>query len=202
MSDLIDVPDDSLLLDVSVFLLEPDQVNRSEWTGRRKLTGLPGPERWTATCRLRPRWREVDKRPWRAFIRKLRGQRNHFHLRVLCCQRIGPNPTVGTGAGNGTQIPLTGMEPNSYHLRAGQYMTVPLPSGHFRLVELTEDLEVDATGNGTATFVPELNEFPAVGAEVETIEPFVPVNSTQSQNGWENSRGMMTGTLTLEEHLE
>lgn len=201
MADLIAVPDDSLLVDVNVFLLEPDQVNRSEWTGRRKVTGLPGPERWSATCRLRPRWTEKAKRPWRAFAAALRGQRNRFNLRVLCCQRIGVNPTVAAGAGNGTTLPLTGMTPNSFFLQAGQYMTVPFPSGHARLVMLTENLEVDGAGNGLARFVPELNEIPAFGAEVETRDPYLPVNSTEAQFGWENARGMMTGTLTLEEHL-
>lgn len=168
----IAVPDQALIIEKQWQLDVPAQANKSAWTGRTKITGLPGAETWALKARVRLRSSLASQRPWRAFAIALRGVQNTFRVRAACNQRTGSNPTVAAGATNGYSAPLSGLPVSATVLRAGDFMTFALPSGHFRLVCLKADLISNASGVATASFEPALGEVPATGSTVETINPF------------------------------
>jgi hypothetical protein len=182
-------------------LSSPAQVNRSTWTGRRKVIGLTGVEVWRGQIGIDLIATEEDERQWRAFLFALKGPQNWFRWPLPCNSHIGPKPTVGAGAGNGYTLPLTGGQPNARIARAGQFMTVPLPSGHHRAICLTADLRFDASGNATASFEPALNETPAEGAVVETAYPFIPMAPVDPAVGLSMSNGISSAGFDVEEAL-
>lgn len=182
-------------------LSSPAQVNRSTWTGRRKVIGLPGVEVWQGSVAIADIATEEEERQWRAFLFKLKGPQNWFRFPLPCNQHPGSRPTVAAGASNAYILPLTGMQPNTLILRAGQFMTVPLPSGHFRAVCLTADLVANGAGNANAIFEPALNETPALGATVETLNPFIPMAPVESVIGFASSQGVSGTTFGVEEAL-
>jgi hypothetical protein len=109
----IAVPDpDNLLLD-SLTLSSPAQVNRSVWTGRRKVVGMPGTETWRGKATIDSVATEDEERAWRAFLFGLRGPVNWFRWALPCQSHIGPKPTVDSGASDGYSLPLTGMQASS-----------------------------------------------------------------------------------------
>lgn len=181
----ITVPDQSLFVDKQWSLDIPAQQNRSGWTGRSKVVGLPGAETWRVTGRVRFRPTERMQRPWRAFFLALRGIQNTFRIRAACQTHIGPPPVVDAGAGDAYTLPLKGMAVSTTILEAGQWMTVPLPSGYARLVCLTADLITDASGEATAQFEPALGEAPAEDAVVETAEPYTLVRQANPSAAWQ-----------------
>ncbi len=170
---------------------EPAIVNRSGWTGTSKVVGLPGAGVWSASGEFRVIVGEENVLPWRAFFTALRGQRNSF--RLIAIERARQTDvtavTVRAGAGNADTLPLQGMPASVRVLRAGELMTVPLPSGHHRLVCLTEHLVADANGQAIARFGPELGEIPTAGTLVELREPFALVRQTSEPPGWDVAVG-------------
>lgn len=197
----ITVPDpDELLLD-RLTLVTPSQVNRSTWTGRRKVIGLSGTERWTGAVSIADIATEIDDRRWRAFLFALGGPENWFRWPLPCQTHIGPRPVVASGAGNGYTLPLEGMQPNALILRAGQFLAVPLPSGHVRAACLTADLRADGSGEATASFRPALNETPATGATVETTDPYIPMAPTEGNLGLSLDNGISGTSFEVEEAL-
>ncbi|MBH0112706.1 hypothetical protein I5E68_07045 [Novosphingobium sp. YJ-S2-02] len=188
------------LENVKIELDQNFQVNRSIWTGRRRVSGMPGAQRWFGSFNV-ARMTEDEERPWRAFLLSLRGPVHRFRLPVACNQRTGTNPTVRTGAGSGTTLPLENLPANATPLLAGHYLTVPLPSGHHRLVMLTEDLQTNGTGQGTATLTPELMQIPAEGTVVETIAPYMHAALIDPRQGWQVTNGVSAFTINAEEAL-
>lgn len=172
---LLEIPDPEALILNSLTLDVPDQQNRSIWTRRRKIVGLPGAEMWMASFSIEPLATEDDERPWRAFLFNLRGRQNHFNYPLPRQRHVGGKPLVNAATESGYTLPLDGMEPSTRILSAGHYMTVPLPSGHNRLVMLAADLITDSGGAATAQLNIELGEIPANNAVVETGDPFIPV---------------------------
>lgn len=192
-------PDALILLDISDSV--PDQLNRSPWTSRSQVVGLPGAEMWFVRAALEPIATELEERPWRAFAFGLRGRQNTFHFPVACQRHIGGKPVVAAGATDGYTMPLKGMAVSTRILSAGQYLTVPLPSGHHRLVCLTEDLMSDASGNGTATFNFELGEIPDEDEVVESANPFIPVRNSSNRGGFSYDNAVSGRAFELEEAL-
>lgn len=200
MSEIpIPSPDD-LLLD-GPKLNAPAQVNRSGWTGRRKVVGLAGAEGWRGTATIDTICTEEEERPWRAFLFALDGPVNWFRWLLPCQRHIGAKPTVDSGAGDGYTLPLTGLHPSTRILRAGQFMTVPLPSGHSRAVCLTEDLVSDGSGDAVASFRPALGETPTIGVTVETADPFIPMSPVETVQGLDSADGVSGATFEVEEAL-
>lgn len=189
------------LEDVEIELDQNFQVNRSAWTGRRRVSGMPGVQKWYASAVVPHIATEDEERPWRLFLLSLRGPIHWFRFPVACSQRTGSNPTVRSGAGPLTTIPLQGLPASTVVLKGGQFMTVPLPSGRHRLVMLTADLATNSSGQGTATFVPELTETPTAGATVETINPFLMAALMESRQGWRLNNGVSVFQLNVEEAL-
>ena len=181
----------------------PAQVNRSGWTGRRKVVGLPGAAMWTLTAEFSTRVGQDRAKPWRGFFAALHGPVNAFP--VIACegqQTIAGNPAVRSGSGNATTVPLQGLPANQTVLVAGDFMTVSLPSGHKRLVCLTAPLVTNGQGQGTATFAPELGEIPAAGAAVEIQWPYGLMALTSDPPGWDVGVGQQYQfAITAEEAL-
>lgn len=197
----ITVPDYGALLLDGLELNTPAQVNRSSWTGRRKVIGLPGTERWTGQARIDLLTTENEERPWRAFLFGMGGPENWFRWPLPCANHIGPKPVVAAGAGNGYTLPLESMQPNARILRVGQYLTVPLPSGHFRAVCLLADLVTNGAGEAMAQNRPALNETPTEGVTVETVKPFIPMAPTEGLLGFSSSDGVSGAAFDVEEAL-
>jgi hypothetical protein len=182
-------------------LSSPAQTNRSTWTGRRKVIGLAGTETWRGSVAIADIATEADERQWRAFLFALAGPQNSFRFPLPCNTHIGPKPLVNGATEAGYTLPLDGMTPNARILRAGQYITVPLPSGHARAVCLTADLVSNGAGQATAQFRPALNEVPADNAVVETTTPYVPMSPVEPLMGLDTSQGISGTSFDVEESL-
>lgn len=61
-------------------LVQPTQVNRSEFTSARQVMQLPGASYWRASAEHAPIVGEAGIRAWRAFIAKAQGQASTFNL--------------------------------------------------------------------------------------------------------------------------
>ena len=195
----ITVPDYDNLILSGLSLRSPATVNRSKWTGVRKVVGLPGAELWRATIGIDRIATEAEERQWRAFLFGLRGPVNWFRWNLPCNSHIGPAPKVDSGAAAGYTLPLKDMQPNALILRAGQFMTVPLPSGKSRAVVLTSDLVSDGSGDGTATFEPALPEAAAVDTVIETANPWIAFSLTIDEAGMSFDQGVSDAVLEVEE---
>lgn len=195
------VPDYDALILVDQTLDIPQQGTRSEWTSRSKVIGTAGTELWRFKLALEPIATELEERPWRAFWFGLMGRINNFNLLMPQQRHIGPRPTVDSGASNGYSLPLTGMQASARILSAGQYLTVPLPSGHKRLAMLVADLVTDSSGEAVASLNVALNETPTGGVTVETGDPYCPVSLSQSATGFSYDNAVAGFAFDVEESL-
>lgn len=195
------VPDyDGLTID-SLDPRVPRQINRSGWTGHAQVVGLSGAETWNWSVTIDPLATAQEEYPWLAFVLGVGDMHNWFKLRVACQRHIGPMPIVGAGATDGYSLPLVGMQPSTRILSAGQWLTVPLPSGHARLVNLRADLVTDSAGAATAACNFALNEAPTAGVTVESAKPYCPVRSTSPGLGLSWSSGVGGKSFDVEEAL-
>lgn len=197
----ITLPDASELLVSGPKLSSPAQVNRSVWTGRRKVVGLAGTQTWRASVAIADIATEDAERPWRAFLFALEGPQNHFRLPLPCNCHIGPKPVVNAATDAGNTLPLDGMQPDTLILLAGSYITVPLPSGHARAVCLTADLRTNSSGQATAAFKPELGEVPADNAVIESTDPYIPMAPVEALMGFDTDQGVSGTAFEVEEAL-
>lgn len=179
----------------------PAQSNRSGWTGRAKTIIGPGISAWQASITFEVIATELEERTMRVFVESLDGIVETTNVPRACQQHIGAKPVIDTGATAGSTLPLTGMTASTTILRAGQFMTVPLPSGHARLVMLTADLVTDSSGDATATFKPSLGEVPDAAEEVETVEPYCPMRSSENDIPMPTRDGVTVVSLSMVEAL-
>lgn len=186
---LLEIPDHDALILLSLDPVVPDQLNRSIWTSRAQVVGLPGAEYWTAKAAIEPMATEDEERPWRAFIFGLKGRQNTFNLPIACQRHVGGKPLVNAATLAGYTLPLDGMQPSTRILRAGNFLTVPLPSGHARAVMLTADLITNGAGEATAQLNFALGEVPANNVIVETAQPYIPMRSVSGNSSmiWDNA---------------
>ena len=171
-----------------------NQVNRSPWTGNRKVMGLPGGEHFSVSCSPREAATESAERLWRAFVVRLRGSENMFAMPFACDQfpEATDNPQVSSAvAGNGFAT-LTGIPAGG--LKAGMGLTFGLSDLSRQLVIVTED-----TGSGTQVvrFEPTLRKN-ATG-EVEAKNPYATVALTKDNTGWSRSQGRFVVAFDAEE---
>lgn len=193
------IPFPNLDFDAAWSRLVPAQSNRSGWTGKAKAVRLPGASLWRCDITFEPIATELEERALRVFVEGLDGIVNATDIPRACQQHIGPKPLVAAGATSGSTLPLDGMTPSTTILRAGQFMTVPLPSGHQRLVMLTADLATNLSGEATATFKPDLGEVPAENATVETVKPFSRMKSTINEIPLPTADGVTLVRIAFEE---
>lgn len=182
-------------------VLDPAQVNRSRWTKKRKVIGLPGAASWSVSGQFVPIIGETAMLGWRAFFLDLRGVANRFPVRATERQQTtAANPVVGSSPGAGMTLPLSGLPASTTVLKRGHMISVTLPSGHQRLAGVQADLVTNASGLATAVLSIELGETPAVGAAVEIRWPFALMAMKEQEQGWDIDPGLIYGfTLDAEE---
>jgi len=171
-----------------------NQVNKSAWSGNRKVMGLPGGESFAVSCGARPVTTMADERLWRAFLMKLRGAENHFNIVAACNQFTAAttNPSVSSAiAGNSfatlANIPTGGM-------KAGMFMTFSLTGGGKQLVCVTADT---AAGTQVVSFEPSLRKNGTGSVEVKN--PYCEVAMTRDDSGWNVQQGTFTISFEAEE---
>ena len=171
-----------------------NQVNRSAWTGARKVMGLPGGECFKVSCAPRPSYTHSADRLWRAFIMALRGTENRF--RVPCCNNQFPasatNPNVATAVAGASTATLTGIPTGG--IKAGMYGTFALSNGDRQLVVFLADA---AAGSQTVVFEPALRRN-AIGA-VEVKNPYAEVAMVKDNTGWSIADGKFMVAFEAEE---
>lgn len=191
------------LVEVAWDIDVPMQRNVSGWTGTSKGVGLPGSTSWFATVRPHDVGDLDDKRALRLFLGQMKGQANWTRVPAPVPQQTAASNPVTRSAGRtaGFTVPLEGLPASATVLKAGDFITVPLPSGHFRMAMLTADLNSNGAGQGTATFDRELREVPAAAAPVEIREPFSAMRLSRSRNGWTDAYAVASYSFELEENL-
>ncbi|MCP3729250.1 hypothetical protein M9978_02315 [Sphingomonas sp. MG17] len=151
----------------------PAQVNRSGWTGKRKVVGQAGAFWWSMSGEFVPIIGQTNVVAWRGWFLDLEGPVHRFPVRAVEVQQTAAsNPTVASGSTDGFSVPLQGLPLSATVLPKGSLMTITLPSGHGRLVSLSAALVSNGSGLGTATFKQELTETPEIGDAVEIRWPF------------------------------
>lgn len=181
----------------------PAQLNRSSWTGRSKIVGLPGAAYVSVTAEFVTQIGEDRARPWRAFFKQIARRWNSFRVPLgEAIQTAAANPSVRAGATAGTTLPLQGLPASAAVLRTGDFMTVRLPSGHERPVCLVAPLNSNGSGQGTAVFDTELGEVPATGIAVEIGRPWGLMRLTSDVPGWDVDPGQLYSfSIAAEEAL-
>lgn len=172
------------------------QINRSGWTGRRQVSGTPGPAIWTCSAEFVPVIGQAAAKKWRGFFTALDGPVNHFPvIAVEAAQHGGANPTVVSGAAGANTLTLSAALPA---LGIGDFLTVRLADGKYQLVMLTAPM-----AGTTATFMPPLRAAASTGAgSVETRFPFAHVTLPGEWEGWDVSAGQTYGfAFSAEEYL-
>lgn len=185
---LISMPSSPSPLSVKWSLRQPTQVNRSEWTGRRKVTVLAGAPRWTAEVTLPRIVRREKARPWLAFLAACQGQANSFRLPIGGRPQIPGAPKVLVNGGGQTGYTLI-----TDGWGTDGWATEGLPAGSFvavndQLLQLTADA-VPVSGAVTLAFKPYLLAPPLDNAVVEVAEPYAVMAMSQDDNGW--TQGMI-----------
>jgi hypothetical protein len=112
---------------------------------------------------------------------------------------LWPERVLVASGSSGRSLNLYSMIPSALHLRAGQLLTVTLPSGDEQLVRLTADLQASVSGTATAQLATPLREVPAADAPVEIARPWALMRAT-NEPGWSVEPGPIYGmALTAEE---
>lgn len=182
----------------------PAQVNRSGWTGKRKVVGQAGAFWWSMTGEFVPKIGQAKARDWRGWFLELEGPVHSFPVRAVEQAQTGiANPTIGSGSTDGFQVPLQGLPVSTAILPKYSMMTITLPSGHGRLVSLSNALVSDAAGKAIATFKQELTELPIMGAAVEIQWPYsIMALKSDFPPGWGVDPGQIYNfTIEAEEAL-
>lgn len=150
-------------------LTMPSQMNVSEWTGSRQV--LPsGRGWWECNYSLPPIVGRKEFEPWQAFLAKTQGTANTFRVRVDT-KRQSPyfsyTVLVNGGSQTGRTIDTDGWPAGTTILRAGQFVTIG-----DQLLQLTENVTSNGSGEATLTFEPPIRVSPADNAAVEWQEPY------------------------------
>lgn len=172
-----------------------NQVNRSAWSGKRKVMGMPGGELFGVSCEPRVAFTETEERAWRSFVTKLRGQENTFQLQAACSQFVAgaANPTVlSGGAAGASTATLSGIPTGG--LKEGMFLTFNLTGGLKQLVVVSADT---LAGSQLVTFQPALRK--AATGTVEAKNPYAEVALLKDDSGWSRSEGGFTVGFEAEE---
>lgn len=186
----------TLLVDsVTPRLVANSQQNRSQWTSRSKILGLPGAEYWTARAVFRTLATEGAIRDGRAFFFALRGKVNSCDLPVTPTRQFATGTAQPTVTSGGAQGARTATFSSVTNILPGMFASVTLPSGHRRLI-----VPLSKAGS-VVTFEPSMPESVAGGAAVEIIRPVMRVRLAQSEFSYDDAGGVVTFTADFEEAL-
>lgn len=160
---------------------QPGQVNRGEFTGRRRVTILTTAPRWFATVTLPPILGEDRVLDWRAFVVDLDGVANRFRLVAVERDQLPASVVVsvdGSGQG-GLQLATKGWGAPGLKLKRGQFVTV----GE-QLLMLRAPVVADAAGKAVLSIKPYLRLSPADGMPLEVRRPYAVMAMSEPRNGW------------------
>ena len=161
-------------------LRQPTQVNRSEFTSRRRVTILSAAPRLRAQVTLPAIVGEDRVFDWRAFAADCEGQANKF--RVIACERdqINLSSVVIAGAGQGGRtLQTAGWGAPGLKLKRGQFVTVDE-----QLLILMADVIASESGTAQLSFKPHVRVVPANGAPIEVRRPYAIMSMTSDDTGW------------------
>lgn len=142
----------------------PSQLNRSEWTGKSKVTANPIAPTWLAEVRPFEIIDEEDAWAWNAFFGKLQGRVNAFRLPAVVKAQITGLTILVKGSGQ-TGFSLLTDGWGTTGLKAGQFVTIA-----DQLMRLTEHA-VPSGGECELTFDRWLWSSPADNAVVTVDRP-------------------------------
>lgn len=160
---------------------QPAQVNRGEFTGRRRVTLLAAAPRLFASVTMPPIVGEDRVLDWRAFVIDCDGVANRF--KVIACEReqiAGVQAVQVDGGGQGGHTLRTkGWTGAGRKLRRGQFVTI----GE-QLLTLMADVVADAAGKALIEFKPYIRVTPADAASIEVKRPYAMMSMSDPKNGW------------------
>ncbi len=158
---------------------QPTQVNRSEWTGERRVTILPFATQYTADVQQFEIVDEASFWAWNAFIGDLQGQANKFRLPVVRRAQIsGVSPLVNGASQTGTALVTDGWGSSGTKLKRGQWVTIS-----DQLMRLTADV-VSASGVATLNFDRRMRVSPADNTALVVDSPTALVALTDDTVQW------------------
>lgn len=171
-------------------LREPAQVNRSGWTGRRQVVGLPGGGLLMARGSFRQIRGEANFRPWRAFFAKLRGPLNSFYLPATEGPQhaLSITPRVNGAGQTGRTLATDGWPNSTTVLPEGALVSI---AGTNQIVLLTSAVTSNGSGQATLNFTPALRASPADNALIESKNPVALVSLTGAEWSWSVDVGQM-----------
>ncbi|MFZ2996290.1 hypothetical protein [Sphingobium sp.] len=182
---IVDIPAQPVALEIQWRLRQPTQVNRSEFTGRRRVTILSAAPRWSAQVTMPPIQGEDNILPWRAFFVRLQGKAHSF--RLIACERdqtsAGPI-TVKGGGQAGSSILTQGWGVAGEKLKAGHFATI-----NDQLLQLTAPVVANGAGEATLSFGPYIRFNPANAAPVEVRRPYALMSLSDEEAGWIAGKG-------------
>jgi len=159
---------------------QPTQVNRGEFSKKRRVTILAAAPRLHARVTLPPIIGEDSVLDWRAFVVDCEGRANRFKL--IACERdqiVGVAPVVAGAGQAGRSLQTSGWGTAGVKLRRGQFVTV-----NEQLLILMQNVVADAAGIATINFKPHLRVVPANGAQLEVKRPYAVMSMSSDDTGW------------------
>ncbi len=154
-------------------LVQPDQLNRSEWTGARQV--LASGRGWWECDYVLPPVKGDNFNPWRSFFAQMKGRVNTCQVPVSPTAQSSLSNTVQVNGASqtGRTLATDGWPANSTPLTAGQYVTV-----NGELLILTADVTANGSGQATLSFEPALRRPPDDNATVEYKNPYAEMHLT------------------------
>ncbi|MDF0489211.1 hypothetical protein PX554_13805 [Sphingomonas sp. H39-1-10] len=164
---------------------QPGQVNRGEFTGRRRVTLLSAAPRMHATVTMPPILGEDRVLDWRAFVFECDGVANKF--RLIACERdqVAEAAVVVDGAGQfGQTLKTRGWSTPGLRLKRGHFITV----GE-QLLVVRAPVIVDGSGRATISVKPHIRVQPGDGDAIEVRRPYAVMSMSDPKAGWEAGVG-------------
>lgn len=164
------------------------QVNRSMWTGRRRVTKLPDAGYWKARVSFVAAVSEADFLGLRAFLAAIEGPANSFRLvAVEGAQNSQTAVKVNGGSQTGLSLGTDGWIGSGTALKKGQLITVG-----DQLIPVAADCTISA-GAATISLGRRLRASPADNADVEVRLPWALMALAGDDAGWSVSPGQVYG---------
>lgn len=156
-------------------LIQPAQVNVSEWTGHRQAMAS-GRGWWECGIVLPPIVGENDVNAWRAFFGLAQGSTNTFNVPVneIAQSSSTATPAVNGAGQTGRSLATDGWPVSTTVLKAGQFVTID-----DQLLQLTADVVSNGSGQATITFAPAIRAAPADNALIEYKNPYAQMYSVE-----------------------
>lgn len=167
-------------------LIQPAQATVSEWTGHSKVQPS-GRSYYEARVSLRPLLRD-EVFEWRAFLARLQGGANTFHLSAVETSQITASPLVKGGGQTGYAIDTDGWGSSGLKLVAGQFATI---GG--QLLMLGSNVTANGSGEATMTFVQQVRAAPGDNAAVTVGAPYATMRLDTPDFGYSVGPGRVYG---------